>query len=86
MTQERFACNGTRSTMPFCYCPRSYVSIEPDYGFDGEWIVFVTWEIPPPQRRRVAAEGARRVFPADTRRNWRRRHGSLPVPHAGRAT
>ena len=25
-----------------------YVSVEPDYDFDGEWIVFVTWEIPPP--------------------------------------
>ena len=25
-----------------------YVSVEPDYDFDDEWIVFVTWEIPPP--------------------------------------
>lgn len=25
-----------------------YVSVEPDYDFDGEWIVFVTWEIEPP--------------------------------------
>lgn len=25
-----------------------YVSVEPDYDFDGEWIVFVTWEILPP--------------------------------------
>ena len=25
-----------------------YVSIEPDYDFEGEWIIFVTWEIPPP--------------------------------------
>ena len=25
-----------------------YVSVEPDYDFEDEWIVFVTWEIPPP--------------------------------------
>ena len=25
-----------------------YVSVEPDYDFDGEWIVLVTWELEPP--------------------------------------
>ena len=25
-----------------------YVSVEPDYDFDDEWIVFVTWELAPP--------------------------------------
>ena len=25
-----------------------YLSVEPDFDFDGEWIVIVTWELPPP--------------------------------------
>ena len=25
-----------------------YFSVEPDFDFEGEWIIFVTWEIPPP--------------------------------------
>ena len=26
-----------------------YVSFEPDYDYDDDWIVFVTWEIPTPK-------------------------------------
>ena len=25
-----------------------YLSVEPDFDFDGEWIAIVTWELPPP--------------------------------------
>ena len=23
-----------------------YVSVEPDFGFDGEWLILATWELP----------------------------------------